>query len=417
MTSLLPDRSGTRPGPRSGTATSARGRRPLTLVATLGGVLAAAGPLALCLLVGVAGWFVVDAGTHGAPRDGLRIGALGWLLGHGSGVYVGGVPVTAVPLGVTLLAAWSVWRTALRVGDAVSSYGPDADGIVDGERDWTVPVAAVLFGAGYVVVAVVTVTLASTPRTNPDTGGVIAWAAGLCVLLGLPGIAIGTGRAAIWAQAVPAVVRDGLATALVVLRGWLLLSLVALVAAFVVDLGTAANVLSQLHASPGDAVAFVVVSLLVLPNAAVFSSAYLLGPGFTVGTGTLVSPASVVLGPLPMFPLLAALPDAGTPPAWTAALVAVPPLVAALLVARAQHRNPTQRWDEGALRGLVGGVAAGLALGVLASLAGGAVGPGRMTDVAPLAGDVLVQAVTTFGLGGLLGGVAMTAWQRRAARR
>jgi hypothetical protein len=55
-------------------------------------------------------------------------------------------------------------------------------------------------------------------------------------------------------------------------------------------------------------------------------------------------------------------------------------------------------------------------LSVLASLAGGAVGPGRMRDVAPLAGDVLVHALTTFTLGGLLGGLAMTAWQRRAVR-
>jgi hypothetical protein len=59
---------------------------------------------------------------------------------------------------------------------------------------------------------------------------------------------------------------------------------------------------------------------------------------------------------------------------------------------------------------------AAVAFAVLAGLAGGAVGPGRMRDVSPLAGDVLVQCLTTFGLGGLLGGLAMTAWQRRAAR-
>ncbi len=53
---------------------------------------------------------------------------------------------------------------------------------------------------------------------------------------------------------------------------------------------------------------------------------------------------------------------------------------------------------------------------MLAALAGGAAGPGRMRDVSPLAGDALVQCLTTFGLGGLLGGLAMTAWQRRAAR-
>ena len=44
----------------------------------------------VCLALGVIGWFLTDAGAHGAPRDGLRTGALGWLLAHGSGVSVHG---------------------------------------------------------------------------------------------------------------------------------------------------------------------------------------------------------------------------------------------------------------------------------------------------------------------------------------
>ena len=56
---------------------------------------------------------------------------------------------------------------------------------------------------------------------------------------------------------------------------------------------------------------------------------------------------------------------------------------------------------------------AGVVFGLLALLAGGAVGPGRMTDVGPLAFSVLVHAITAFGIGGLLGGLAMTWWQRR----
>ena len=60
---------------------------------------------------------------------------------------------------------------------------------------------------------------------------------------------------------------------------------------------------------------------------------------------------------------------------------------------------------------------AGVLFGVLAALAGGAVGPGRMTDVGPLAFDVLVHAITAFGIGGLVGGLLMTWWQRRSRRR
>ena len=80
-----------------------RHRRPLVILATLGGVVAAGSVLLVCLAVGVLGWFVSDAGTHGEPRDALQVGALGWLMAHGSGVSVDGVAVTAVPLLLTLL--------------------------------------------------------------------------------------------------------------------------------------------------------------------------------------------------------------------------------------------------------------------------------------------------------------------------
>src|SRR5205085_1184364 len=80
-------------------------------------------------------------------------------------------------------------------------------------------------------------------------------------------------------------------------------------------------VTSQLHTDAGASVQLVVLSLVVVPNAVVFSGSYLLGPGFTVGTHTIVSPTVVTIGALPMFPLLAALPDTGPTPPWTAALI------------------------------------------------------------------------------------------------
>lgn len=394
-----------------------RPRLPLALVAFGGGVLAAAAPLLVCLALGVVGWFLVDAGAHGEPSGGLRVGATAWLMGHGSGVSVEGVRVTVVPLGLTLLAAWSSWRTGLRVGALVSGHGPDADGIEDGERDWTVPVAVALLAAGYAVVAVVTGVLAATPTSTPDTGAVVAWSLALAGGVGGAALAVGSGRAAIWTTAVPPTLVATLTTARLVLRWWLVVSLLALLGSFVIDLGTAANVMSQLHTGAGDVLVVLLVSVALLPNAVAFAGAYLAGPGFTVGTGTLVTPSIVVLGPLPMFPMLAALPDAGTPPGWTAGLVVLPPVVAAVAAARAQRLAPTLRWDEGALRGCVGGAVAAVGFTVVAALAGGAVGPGRMREVAPLAGDVLVSSLTMFGLGGLLGGLAMTAWQRRAASR
>ena len=408
MTSVLPDVSRTR--------ADLRHRRPLVLLATLGGVAAAASTLVVCLGAGVAGWFLTDAGAHGEPRDALRVGALGWLMGHGSGVSIEGTPVSVVPLALTLVAAWTIWRLGIRVGDSVSGHGPDADAIADGERDWTVPLATALFAAGYAVVLAVTHTLAATADTAPGLARPVLWTLVLCGVVGGSAIAVGSGRAAIWAAFLPLALREAAATCRRILLGWLAVCGLALVAALLVDLDTAVNVMSQLHTDAGDATVFTLLSATLLPNATVFSGAYLLGPGFTVGVGTLVSSSGVVLGPLPMFPLLAALPDAGTPPAWTSYLMAVPPLVALLATLRSQRLAPTTKWDEGLIRGLAGGVLAGLLFGLLAAVAGGAVGPGRMADVGPLVLDTTVYAVSAFGLGGLLGGLLATATQRRRSR-
>jgi hypothetical protein len=154
----------------------------------------------------------------------------------------------------------------------------------------------------------------------------------------------------------------------------------------------------------------------VTPNGTLFSGSYLLGPGFAVGSHTLVTPTAVVLGPLPMFPLLAALPDDGTTPGWTVALLSLPPLVAALAVFRTLRRYPTTRWDDAALRGVGAGLGCAVAFAVLAALSGGVVGPGRMADVGPLVLQVLLHGIATFGIGGLLGGLLATWLQRRSVR-
>lgn len=414
MTSLLPGPTSAAPGP--GRPGDLGHRSPLVPVSLLGGMVAAGSLLVVCLALGVAGWFLADAGAHGAPRDGLRVGALAWLMAHGSGVTVAGTVVTVVPLGLSALCAWALWRIGHRVGDAISGHGPDADRIADGERDWTVAIAAGAFTLGYLVVALVTLRVAGTTATTPSGARTAGWSLLLCAAFGWTAIATGSGRLAIWAAVVPPWLRAALGGGLRILATFLVVSSALLLAALVADLDAAVNVMSQLHTGAGDAAAYALVTAAVLPNAALLTSSYLLGPGFLVGTGTLVSPTLVALGPVPAFPLLAALPDDGPTPAWTAYAVALPPLVAAVAAALAQRRVPTLRWEEGALRGCVGGVLAGVLLALLTAVAGGAVGPGRMRDVGADAGDVLVHAVTAFGLGGLVGGLAMTWWQRRAGR-
>ncbi|MBM9459686.1 hypothetical protein JK386_07205 [Nocardioides sp. zg-536] len=392
-------------------------QRPLVPTATLGGAIAAGGPLLVCLALAVVGWFLTDAGSQGTPSGALRVGAHGWLAAHGSTVAVEGIRITAIPLGLTLLCAWTAWRLGHRVGESVSGHGPDADRIADGERDWTVPLAGALFAVGYVVVAVLAAATAATAVSAPSQPRLVLFSLLLAGGVGTTAIAFGSGRAAIWLPAVPAAVRDVALVAWRVLRAWLALSALLLAGAFVWDFSTAANVVSQLHADAGALTLLVVITALVLPNAVLFSSAYALGPGFTVGTGTTVSTGLVVLGPLPMFPLLAALPDQGPTPWWTDWLMLVPVLLAFVIAARVQRDRPVLAWDRAAIRGCAGGIVAGVALAVVTVLAGGAVGPGRMSEVGPYTFDVLLHAVTSFGIGGLVGAVLVCWWQRDGAGR
>jgi hypothetical protein len=411
MTSLLP--ASRRTQEPAGGRTDAAHRRPLVLLAVLAGVGAAASTLVVCLAGGVAGWFLTDAGAHGAPRDGLRVGALGWLMAHASGVHVDDTAITAMPLALTLLTAVVVWRLGLRLGDSVSGHGPDADAIADGMRDWTVPSATAMFTLGYVAVATVTHHLAATPATAPSLARTVAWTILLCVLVGGCAIAVGSGRAAIWTSFLPLSLRAAAAAAWRTLVWFALVSAVVLAVSLVIDWDGAVNVMSQLHTSPGAAALLIGLCVLVTPNATLFSGSYLLGPGFAVGTHTIVTPTAVVLGPLPMFPLLAALPDDGTTPGWAVALLALPPLVAAFAVYRTLRRYPTPRWDEAALRGVGAGLICAAAFAAVAAVGGGAVGPGRMVDVGPFVFPVLLHGIAAFGIGGLVGSLAATVRHRR----
>ncbi|MDO7867569.1 cell division protein PerM [Nocardioides jiangxiensis] len=388
-------------------------QRSLALLAVRGGVLAAALPLSALMAVALVGWFLTDGGAHGAPRDALRVGALAWLMAHGSSIHVQGAAITALPLGLTALVGYAVARAGLRTGERLSSHGPDAYALSDGERDLTVPAGVAIFTASYVVVGIVVAVVAGSLSTRPSLPAVLLWCIVLAAGVGGTGIAVGSGRAAVWLGAVPESVRETLVGALRILGWYLVLATVVFLAALLLDGAAALNVLSQLGTNLGGGVVYVTLSLLVVPNAVACAGAYLLGPGFTVGTGTLVSPTVVALGPVPMFPLLAALPDNGPTPFWTPFLIALPPILAAAVVVGGRHRRPTTDWDIGAVRGLSAGVLAAVLFAILAALAGGAVGPGRMTDVGPLVASSFFHAIVSFGIGGLVGGLLATWLTRR----
>ncbi|MBA2465558.1 MAG: hypothetical protein H0V42_11380, partial [Nocardioidaceae bacterium] len=220
---------------------------------------------------------------------------------------------------------------------------------------------------------------------------------------------VGVAALVLAAAGLPAVRRDRRLLALLLVAAGSVLTVTALL----LDLGTAANVLSLLHADAAGGALYTTLVAAVAPNVALMGGAYLLGPGFAVGTGTIVSPATVLLGPVPAFPLLAALPESGPGPVWATALVGVPVLIAALAAGLTARRHPAVGYETAALRSLGVGVLGGLLCALLVLLAGGSIGPGRMSEVGAPNLDTLVAAPVAMGVGALVGGLATTWWLRR----
>lgn len=405
MTQISDLRTAARPagaGASAGSESTGAVQRPLAVGAALAGAAAAGTVLVACMAVGLAGWFASDGGSHGDTRDALRVGADAWLLAHGSWLDLGTASITAVPLGLTALCAYVAFRLGRWAG---------ATSAVDDVR--TAAFGALALAGSYAGVATLTAVLASHEVASPHPG--LAFLGGLSVggCAGGAGIVLGSGLWPVWRVRVPeflrSVVVGGASVVLLMLVAGSVLASVMLL----LDYGDAATVLSRLRVDLTGGLLFSLLVAAVSPNAALLAGAYLVGPGFTVGTGTLVSPAAVGLGPVPAFPLLAALPDEGVTPAWTVGLATVPVVLAALGAALMLRRHPVPSLEVGALRGLTAGVVGGVMFTAAAFLAGGSVGPGRMSEVGVLLTQTLVASVSAMGVGGLLGGLAMTWWVRR----
>jgi hypothetical protein len=391
---------------RGGDGTDGLEGRPLHVSAALASLAAALTMMVGFMVVAVVGWFLADAGAHGQTTDALRVGADAWLVGHGSGLSLGGVPLGIVPLTLTALIAAVVYR--------YGRWAAESSQEVDDDR--TLGVAAVVFTGLYVVVAVVTCVVLGQDTASPSLGRAILGSMLLSGVAGTLGMAAGTGRLSAWVRLVPGWVRSVVHGALATFLLFLAASAVLVAVMVMLGLNQAAAMMTGLHLSPGDAVMYTLATIAVAPNAVLFGGAYLLGPGFAVGTGTIVSPSVVSLGPMPAFPLLAALPDAGPTPQWVVGFLAVPVVAAMAGAVLAQRAYRVPAFDSAALRGFGCGFAAALLTTGAIALAGGPMGTGRMADIGAPLGDVLVSAVAAMSLGGLVAGVVTAWWQRRAAR-
>jgi len=404
-TSALGARVADQDGPDAAGGDPAVKTKPLIIAAARAAVAAAGAGLAMVTMLVTVGWI---AAPH--PRLGLagvlRTAAVLWLVAHHVGVQVTGAGrIGMLPLGLVLLPGVPLWWAGRAV---VRGH------IVAGPRQLLA--AAFAVAVPYAVLAGILALASRSPLAAASVPQAVV--AGFIVALVAAGL--GAARAfAPWAHL----------GALMSARTRSVLVGTAATLAILAAAGTLATAMalaSHLHQfsavygllNPGAVGAglLLLAQLAYLPNAMIWGIAYMLGPGFAVGTGTVVAPTGSVLGPLPAFPLLAAVPSGthGSGPGWlTAVLLAIPYLAGAiggLLVARLA---PTRVLEAAPVRGFCCGALAGAVLGVLAAFAGGPLGDGRMSAVGPSAWQVAIVAALELGISAAVAAGAGNWWYAR----
>lgn len=148
--------------------------------------------------------------------------------------------------------------------------------------------------------------------------------------------------------------------------------------------------------------------LVFLPNLVIWAAAWIVGAGFSIGTGSSISPAGTVVGPVPALPVFGALPEVtGT---WGFVVLLVPVLLGFFIAMVLRQRH--DRFSSPARAAVVLRLALGLALvcaGILALLswwAGGAMGPARLQTTGPDPWMVAAWSGVTVFLGAAVGGFA-----------
>lgn len=341
---------------------------------------AGVGLVVVAVLVTVS-WAVTGRGDDGLGTPLSAAGVI-WLAGQHAGVSVGAATITFLPLlllGLALVLLVLAGRWAVRI-TSTTSVADTALLVVGGSATYAL-LAMLVAQASSLAGATV------APLTALACCGVLA-------LLGLgTGALMGGPRGPALLGRLPAWARDGLiaagaaAGALAVAVG--IVSAVAVVMRW----STITSLSHQVAPGAGDAVGMLMLSLAYLPNLLVWVLSYVAGPGFSVGGGTGVDPFSQTGGLLPAVPLLGAVPEQAPAAGPLLLLLPVAAGVVAAIVLR--HRRALPLRDE-AVALVVGAAVVAVGSAVLAALASGALGDGRLEHLGPPA------LATGAALGGLV---------------
>lgn len=340
----------------------------------VGGLLAGLQAALLSLLVVVLPSVAAYVATSSAPAasgvpwtHAVSVATGLWLLAHGVPMTLA-PGVTLVPLGLTALALFGCYASARRSGYATRSA----------------------LGAG--VAAYTGVVLVAGLATGVPLLHIGAGVLGAVVL---SAVGLGTGllrrpeapRLRDVLEPVrtrlPEPVAHGVAAGTTALAT-LVLGATLLAALWVVTGRTAvAEVVRGLDLDPVGGAVLALGELAYVPTLVLWALSWLVGPGFAVGTGTSFGIAEVDAGALPAVPLLGALPAPDVTGGVLLAAPVVTVLAGAVTAVVLRRRLVTQRARDPFVAGATAAATAGLGAVLLAALARGGIGPGRMADLGP----------------------------------
>lgn len=341
--------------------------------------------------------WVADGRSTAPAVDAVRLVLDVWLLSHGVPLRLPGGSFGLIPLLLTGLAWWQLWRSGATVARAVEAK------TVGGLARVAVSIAVPYGLAGVGAAAWGQFDQVSA---NPAlAGGVTAGFAFLAALLGaIRGTEWGRGALAQLTRVVVETFRAAaLATAVLVAVG-----LVTTLVMFAVSAHRLPETHHHYSLGASGVVGLGLLSLLYLPTVSVWAAAYVLGPGFAVGSGSVVSVNEVNLDALPAFPLFVGIP---TTTATTAVslLLAIPALVGLVTGMVFSHRLPIARTRPVLVGAVFSGLLAGGMLGVLSALASGSAGGGRLSVLGPVDWRVALYGAAQLTVG-ILVGVVLHRW-------
>jgi hypothetical protein len=375
--------------------------------------------LAVLTTLTLVGWIAAPLSAFGDSLPGVfRTACQLWLAAHHAGFAIPGGRIGLLPLGLTILPGALLYRAGLwmardadlrlRMPARLPKGTPrDVENARRRAQLALVAQAGISLAAPYSLLAGMIALVARNEVTQPFLGEALVSHLVLAFLAGSLATARTIGPWRSMLRLLPerprsVVAGTAVATTVLLASGTLLV-----LGAIVMNFGQIRDLSSVLAPGFVGGLLLVLVEGLYLFNAAVWGMAYIAGPGFAIGTGTLVAPTGVKLGAVPSLPLLGALPTPGASPAWVMAVIAVPFAAGAIAGVVVARTAPTPMIEAAPLWGFVCGLSTGAMAGALAVLSGGPLGGARLSAMGPSPWEVALSVTLEVGVAaGISAGIA-----------